>query len=599
MSAVLNPLQLPRQQQQQQQQQAPAAVVVELQPEPALVEGTVTNASKTCFCIPPIVEGSASVRNGLVALKRTVCCGACGTQSEVVPLRSVQAWETTTVEPTLLSCGASSGLLQLHLRGRTLDQYFKGRGVADSVNVLLRANARADAPPPPHLAHDLSRSVVDGGGGCCGVCCKLEQQRVEVGPQDALQISSSVIRPCRDKTLIVTSTTLGQVDYVHSVEPVGCCAISDEGCELHDSVTIAAGETTRTLHLPVGSAANVQRAITDRARHPATGAAEILVREVQAPTLCCGSMGSLLITNDAVVLRKVAVARGCAALSCLQTEETVRVPLDKVVSLKADDCDGGGCCCGICSRSSRAACRARCCSCRELAVIKARSGPCTDMLAFLVTLGIAAGIAELIATEYIYLSIESECFLIPSEQEGDETEWSPVCLYAGWVGPLADENPDVIMTAAAIFVISTVIIFVAIRFSTSALRSMETCARDDCIKPALSCLSCSSGTLVVIDTGSAEQQTMRLGTGGPAAAFIEETAALIRSVQDQNRAAVAEYEGRRGTAKDAAPTIFVVAGEGLPAAPVFAMPPQPAPSAPDAGSARESRVQGLRGWAKH
>ena len=142
--SVINPLQLPRQ---PPQPPAPAAVAVALEPPPGPLEGAVTDTSKICGCVPPIVEGTASFRNGLVVLKRTVCCGACGTQSEVVPLRSVQAWETTTVEPTLLSCQTSSGLLQLHLRGRTLDQYFKGRGVAAAIHNGLGLVLRQGAQP--------------------------------------------------------------------------------------------------------------------------------------------------------------------------------------------------------------------------------------------------------------------------------------------------------------------------------------------------------------------------------------------------------------------------------------------------------------------
>jgi hypothetical protein len=497
----------------------------------ALIEGAVTNASKICFCIPPIVEGTIRVGSGLVAFDETVCCGTCGTRSEVVPLRNVSSWETVAVEPKCSCCDTSAGVLLLHSKGRTLDpRSFIGRDAASSLSTLLWANARADAPTPPHLAYDASRSVFEGSDGCCGSCCDSTQQRIEVGPQDALQLTLTQNRPCRDKTSIATSTKLAHVDFVKAEEPIGCCACSEGSCGgFRDTVTIGAGGSMqRRLQLPTGSAVNVQRAITDRARHPASGTAEVLIREFNSPTLCCGSMGSMLITNDAVILRKAIVGRGCWPLSCCQSEETTRVPLSKVNTVAADDCDGW--CFGLCSKSSSATCCGLLSPNRgsgEFALLKASSG----------------GLNVVFYPCLVILYAVSACF-----------------------------------------------------------RSLFVCARDACIRPLLSCLSCSTGRLVVIDLGEAGSHSMRLNIAGTAPAFTAQTVALIRNTQDQNRNAAADYDNQRGAATPAAPkpaapmavTVVSRASEGLPASPGYFLPiPPPPATAPDLNSAREMRVQSL------
>jgi hypothetical protein len=88
---------------------------------------------------------------------------------------------------------------------------------------------------------------------------------------------------------------------------------------------------------------------------------------------------------------------------------------------------------------------------------------------------------------------------------------------------------------------------------SACFRSLFVCARDACIRPLLSCLSCSTGRLVVIDLGEAGSHSMRLNIAGTAPAFTAQTVALIRNTHDPTRNAAADYDNQRGAAKPAAP----------------------------------------------
>ena len=302
---------------------------------------------------PPYRSLDTEFRDGNVVMDRNCCCGLGSVGREVAALRNMSSWRTQSSHTFSPKCG--DGTISVRVGYRTVNNRFTPSVMSDGwteahkVDAALRYQANADTQTPPWVRGMEQRSFSNRVGclgstsGCCNCwpLCSTSAQTLKIGPDDELSLSKENVC-CFTKEVDNTGATLSKVDYIAASVPVGLCGRTNETCDplrctcgCAEVVTLGLGhlpEATVDVWVPSKQSAEVVREIAARVMHPALGV-PVPVREYGSSTFCCGSQGSMIVTQANVVVRRTAYPSGCCCCWLCQTSKTITQPMDKIMAV--------------------------------------------------------------------------------------------------------------------------------------------------------------------------------------------------------------------------------------------------------------------------
>lgn len=312
------------------------------------------------FCICPAHRLlNTEFKEGMVIMDSSFC-GVCGKGREVAALRNMSSWRAESSQ----TCCIRSGLISMRVGDRhrlvnrfnpDLLQSDGGYNDAYRVDSAIRREQNADKPVPEWMRVHESVKEWASEVGCfgsthdackCWPLCQKTKQTIKIGPDDELHLSKDRLYACT-KEVDITGSNLRNVDYVSANVPVGCCGRTNDTCDplrcncgCNEVVSISMGnfgpDSVVDTAVVKNSSVKIVEEISQRLLHPAFGT-PFPKKEYNSSTFCCGSSGSMVVTQTEVTVKRTAYPSGCCLCCWCQTEKTIMQPIHKIVAVSVEN----------------------------------------------------------------------------------------------------------------------------------------------------------------------------------------------------------------------------------------------------------------------
>lgn len=312
------------------------------------------------FCICPAHRAlNTEFKEGMVIMDSSFC-GVCGKGREVAALRNMSSWRAESSQ----TCCIRSGLISMRVgdRHRLVNRFNpdllqSDGGYNDSYRVdsAIRREQNADKPVPEWMrVHESVKEWVSEVGcfgsthdACkCWPLCQKTKQLIKIGPDDELHLSKDRLYACT-KEVDITGSNLRNVDYVSANVPVGCCGRTNDTCDplrcncgCNEVVSISMGnfgpDSVVDTAVVKNSSVKIVEEISQRLLHPAFGT-PFPKKEYNSSTFCCGTSGSMVVTQTEVTVKRTAYPSGCCLCCWCQTEKTIMQPIHKIVAVSVEN----------------------------------------------------------------------------------------------------------------------------------------------------------------------------------------------------------------------------------------------------------------------
>jgi hypothetical protein len=311
------------------------------------------------FICPAHRALNTEFKEGMVIMDSSFC-GVCGKGREVSALRNMSSWRAESSQ----TCCVRSGLISLRVGDRhrlvnrfnpDLLQSDGGYNDAYRVDAAIRREQNADKPVPEWMrVHDSVKEWVNEVGcfgsthdACkCWPLCQKTKQLIKIGPDDELHLSKDRLYACT-KEVDITGSNLRDVDYVSANVPVGCCGRTNDTCDplrcncgCNEVVSISMGnfgpDSVVDTAVVKNSSGKIVEEISQRLLHPAFGT-PYPKKEYSSSTFCCGTSGSMVVTQTEVTVKRTAYPSGCCLCCWCQTEKTIMQPIHKIVAVSVEN----------------------------------------------------------------------------------------------------------------------------------------------------------------------------------------------------------------------------------------------------------------------